>query len=66
MLARHLPGRHVTVTHESLTVRTPGEPTEHRPLHEGEIEEWLATLEVPLTPDEKTRLLARLRALAAS
>ena len=66
MLAKHLPGRHVTVTHESLTVRTPGGPTEHRPLHEGEIEEWLAALEVPLTPDEETRLLARLRAMTAS
>ena len=66
MVAKHLPGGHVTVTHESLTVRTPGEPTEHRPLHEGEIEEWLATLGVPLTPDEETRLLARLRAMAAS
>jgi hypothetical protein len=32
----------------------------------GEIEEWLATLEVPLTPHEEARLLARLRALAAS
>ena len=66
MVAKHLPGRHVTVTHESLTVRTPGEPTEHRPLHEGEIEEWLATLGVPLTPDEESRLLARLRAMTAS
>ena len=54
------------MTHESLTVRAPGEPTEHRPLHEGEIEEWLATLEVPLTLDEEARLLAKLRALAAS
>ena len=66
ILAKHLPGRHITVTHESLTVRTPCEPTEHRPLHEGEIEEWLATLEVPLTPDEEARLLAKLRAMAAS
>ena len=66
MVAKHLPGRHATVTHESLTVRTPGEPTEHRPLHEGEIEEWLATLGVPLTPDEETRLLARLRTMTAS
>ena len=66
ILAKHLPGRHITVTHESLTVRTPGEPTEHRPLHEGEVERWLATLEVPLTKDEETRLLAKLRALAAS
>lgn len=66
ILTKHLPGRHVTVTHGSLTIRTPGEPTEHRALHEGEMEEWLETLEVPLTPDEKSRLLARLRALAAS
>ena len=66
MITKHLPGRHVTVTHESLTIRTPGQPTEHRPLREGEIQEWLATLEVPLTPDEEDRLLARLRALAAS
>jgi N-hydroxyarylamine O-acetyltransferase len=65
ILTKHLPGRHVTVTHESLTVRTPGGPTEHRPLHDGEIEQWLATLEVPLTPGEETRLLAKLRALAA-
>jgi arylamine N-acetyltransferase len=66
MLAKHLPGRHVTVTHDALTVRTPGEPTEHRPLREGEIEEWLATFAVRLNRDEETRLLARLRALAAS
>lgn len=65
MLTKHLPGRHVTVTHDAVTVRIPGEPTEHRPLREGELEEWLETLEVPLTPDEKTRLLARVRGLAA-
>jgi len=66
MLAKHLPGRHVTVTHGSLTVRTPGRPTEHRPLREGEIEEWLAAFEVPLTRGEESRLLAGLRALAES
>jgi arylamine N-acetyltransferase len=65
ILAKHLPGRHVTVTHESLTVRTPGEPTEHRPLRGGEIEEWLTTLGVPLTSDEEALLLAKLRALGA-
>jgi N-hydroxyarylamine O-acetyltransferase len=64
ILTKHLPGRHVTVTHETLTVRTPGGPTEHRPLLEGEVEDWLAILEVPLTADEKTRLLARLQAIA--
>lgn len=65
MLTRHLPGRHVTVTHDAITVRIPGAPTEHRPLRGGEIEEWLETLEVPLTTDERTQLRAKLRALAA-
>ena len=66
MLTKHLPGRHITITHDSLTVRAPGEPTEHRLLRGGEIEEWLETLEVPLTADEETRLLAKLRTLAAA
>ncbi len=66
MVTKHLPERHVTLTHNTLTVRTPGEPTEHRPLREGEIEEWLQALAVPLTPDEETRLVARVRALAAT
>lgn len=63
ILARHLPGRHVTVTHETLTIRTPGEPTEHRPLADGELDEWLSVLDVPLTDDERARLLAKLRAI---
>lgn len=63
MITKHLPGCHVTVTHDSITVRTPSEPTTHRALREGELEEWLETLEVPLTPDEHTRLLAKVRAL---
>jgi arylamine N-acetyltransferase len=66
MVAKHVPGRHVTMTHESLTIRTPGEPTEHRPLRDGEIEEWLETLEVGLLPDEHLRLLERLRMLPAA
>jgi N-hydroxyarylamine O-acetyltransferase len=65
MLTKHLPGRHVTVTHESLTIRTPDGPTEHRPLGEGEIEEWLSTLDAHLLPDEQIRLLDRLRTLTA-
>jgi len=48
------------VTHEFLTVRRPGEPTEHRPLRDGEVEEWLSVLEVPLAPEEQARLLERL------
>ncbi|MFL6499604.1 MAG: arylamine N-acetyltransferase family protein [Candidatus Udaeobacter sp.] len=65
VLGKHLPGRHVTVTHESLTVRTPGRPTEHRSLRAGELEEWLIALEVPLGPDERSRLLTRVQELAA-
>jgi N-hydroxyarylamine O-acetyltransferase len=66
MLTKHMAGRHVTVTHESLTIRTPGGPTEHRPLREGEIDEWLSRLAAGLLPDEHIRLRERLRALAAS
>jgi N-hydroxyarylamine O-acetyltransferase len=59
MLARHLPGRHVVVTHEAVTIRTPGEPTEHRVLGEGELARWLVALDVPLTAAEEVALLER-------
>ena len=62
MITKHLPGRHVTVTNESLTIRTPGQPTEHGPLRDGELEEWLVALDVPLTDDERARLLGRVGA----
>ena len=65
MVTKHLPGRHVTVTHEALTVRRPGEPTEHRSLHEGELPEWLHELQVGLTEEEERRLAVRLAELAA-
>lgn len=63
MVARHLPGEHVVVTHETVTIRRPGEPTEHRELVDGELAEWLARLEVPLTADEETRLQKRVAEL---
>lgn len=66
LLAKHLPGEHITVTHDSLTVRTPGEPTHHRPLREGEIERWLERLQVSLAPDEETQLLAKVQSLRKS
>jgi N-hydroxyarylamine O-acetyltransferase len=56
MVARHLPDRHVVVTHEAVTIRRPGEPTEHHELVDGELGEWLSTLEVALTPEERSRL----------
>lgn len=65
MVTKHLPGRHVTVTHDSLTIRTPGAATEHRPLREGEMEEWLKELDPRLTAHEESRLLAKLPELPA-
>lgn len=62
-VAKHLDARHVTVTHETLTIRTPGETPEHRPLHDGELDEWLTALEVPFVGDERARLLERAREL---
>ncbi|MFE5330397.1 arylamine N-acetyltransferase [Embleya sp. NPDC056575] len=66
MITRHLPDRHVTVTHAALTVRRTDAPTEHRPLRDGELADWLRVLEVPLTPDEEQRLLTRAAEEAAS
>ncbi len=56
VVARHLPGRHVTVTEAAVTVRRPGAPTEHRPLAAGELPEWLELLAPSLTEDERARL----------
>lgn len=58
MLTRHLPGRHVSLTLETLTIRYGDAPTEHRPLRDGELADWLEVLEVPLTDEEQKRLLA--------
>jgi N-hydroxyarylamine O-acetyltransferase len=70
MLTRHsadqADGRHVAVTADTVTVRRPGEPTEHRPLRDGELEELLHELEVPLTSDEETRLLEVVAKLSRS
>ncbi|MEU4365122.1 arylamine N-acetyltransferase [Promicromonospora sp. NPDC023987] len=58
--ARHLPGRHITVTATTVTVRRPGLPTEHRALESGELPAWLDLLDAGLTGDETSRLLGRL------
>lgn len=62
-LAKYIPGRHIALTGETVTIRRPGEPTEHRPLADGEFSEWLATLAVPLTAGEESRLRERLAQL---
>lgn len=63
VLSRYLPGRHVTVTQDTLTVRRPGRPTEHRPLGPEELTHWLRELDVPITDDETARLSARIAEL---
>lgn len=59
MLTRYEPDRHVSVTHETVTIRRPGEPTQHRPLVVGELGMLIDALQVGLTPDETARLLER-------
>ena len=63
MVTRHEAGRHVAVTATTLTVRRPGEPTEHRALAPGELTDRLRALAVPLTADEERRLLERVARL---
>ncbi len=63
MVTKHLPGRHVAVTHETVTVRRPGEPTQHRELADGELPDLLAELGVPLTDEEREQLLAKVDGL---
>ena len=66
MLTRHLDDRHVALTHETVTVRRPGAPTEHRALRDGELADWLDELAVPLTADERAALDDRVRRLRSS
>jgi N-hydroxyarylamine O-acetyltransferase len=62
MLTKHSADRgdgawHTAVSTDAVTIRRPGEPTEHRELRDGELEQLLHDLEVPLTSDEEKRLL---------
>ncbi len=57
MLTKHGADRHTAVSTDAVTIRRPGEPTEHRDLRDGELEQLLHELEVPLTPHEERRLI---------
>lgn len=59
ILARHLGDRHITVTHETVTVRRAGAPTEHRELRPGELPDLFAEVGVTLPPEDQERLLLR-------
>ncbi|MEQ6902497.1 arylamine N-acetyltransferase [Nocardioides sp. YIM 152588] len=65
MVARYLPDRHVTLTHDSVTVRRAGEPTQHRRISPVDLTGWLELLEVPLAAQERARLLETCRGLVA-
>jgi arylamine N-acetyltransferase len=57
MVTKHFADRHVTVTHEHVTTRRPGKPTELRPLEDGALGALLDELGVPLPRDRRARLL---------
>ena len=63
MVTRFQGDTHTTVTHEHVTVRRPGAATTQRPLTDGELADLLDALGVPLTVDERTRLLETAAAL---
>ena len=66
MVTRHGEGRHTSLTHRTLTVRRPGQPTEHREIDVAELRELLRELAVPLSDDEESRLLTRAEQLRAA
>ncbi len=61
-VTKQLADRHVSLTHETVTLRHPDRPTEHRDLEPGELVGWLRTLDVRLNPEEERRLLDRVAA----
>ncbi|WP_460792871.1 arylamine N-acetyltransferase family protein [Nocardioides maradonensis] len=65
MVARYVDNRHVTLTHQAVTIRRAGQPTEHRQIRPDEVGAWLNELAVPLATDERTRLLAKVDQLVA-
>jgi N-hydroxyarylamine O-acetyltransferase len=63
MVTRHGKGRHTSLTHQTVTVRRPGEPTEHRGIDVPELRDLLHELAVPLTEEEEAGLLKRVKEL---
>lgn len=59
-------GSHTAVSTDTVTIRRPGRPTEHRELRDGELRELMHQLAVPLTPDEEARLLQVVAGLRSS
>ena len=62
----HADGSHTSVTHEAITVRSPGEETTSRKFTMADLPHVLDDLKVHLTPDERQRLTERVRALVTA
>ena len=63
IVTKLLADRHVSLTHEAVTIRREGEETEHREVDLDEVMAYLDELEVPLTADERSRLRERVAGL---
>jgi N-hydroxyarylamine O-acetyltransferase len=65
MVTRHQEGRHTSLTHRTVTVRRPGQATQHREIEVVELRDLLHDLAVPLTDEEEARLVDRVEQLRA-
>jgi N-hydroxyarylamine O-acetyltransferase len=59
-LAKHGDGAHTTLTNDAVTIRRPGQLTEHQPIEPEEVSAWLRRMDVSLSPGEEARLLDRI------
>lgn len=63
IVTKLLPGKHISLTHNTVTIRREGEETEHREIGLDEVMDYVKEMDVPLTDDERTRLRARFETL---
>ncbi|NYI77553.1 arylamine N-acetyltransferase [Nocardioides panzhihuensis] len=63
IVTKLLADRHISLTHDTVTIRREGEETEHREIGLDEAMAYVDELEVPLTDDERARLRERLETL---
>lgn len=63
IVTKLLDDRHISLTHEAVTIRRQGERTDHREIGLGEVMGYIDELEVPLTDDERARLRACLETI---
>lgn len=59
MVSKHTSAGHVTLTHDTVTLRRPGQPTARHALDINGLTWWLRELQVSLTEEEQSRLLGK-------